>query len=441
MKVSTEFTGLKLGDYLRQFEEDMSVRYIEPMSAHEIDIENYEVSTDEFAELKYDGHRGLSFIGEKIRVFSRRISKKSGWFSENSDQVPHIRDMDVKGLAGTVLDGEFDYGNTSMGVQSVMGSLPERAVKFQEENGYIPFKAFDILYYKGINIQRMPLWKRKVYLAKAIMELNSIHVQFAAMYMTNSTAKLFGDRVYGYSPDYSLENFITNHVEIVKDYGELYSEVIGEEQEGIMMKSMDGIYEQKRSKSYLKVKGQSTWDCVVMGFNEPTKEYTGKEESKWNYWEADGELIELEGKDKALEWSETQGVSIIPVTKPYFNGWCGGIKFGVWRTVEKGELKSEFGAKGFETMTYNGEIIFDREEGGKTYYRVLVQVGDCKGLTEKIMRDIKMRGNELVGTVIEVKANGIIDEEIGSLRHPRFKKFRNDKETETCTWENHIRKL
>ena len=40
-------------------------------------------------EEKYDGHRGVSqFTEEAIRVFSRNVSKKTDWFSENTDQLP-----------------------------------------------------------------------------------------------------------------------------------------------------------------------------------------------------------------------------------------------------------------------------------------------------------------------------------------------------------------
>ena len=414
------FSDWTFDDYLAQYEKDKSVRWIEPMSSHEIDIFDYKGSVDEFAELKYDGHRGLIHFGDVARCFSRTVSKKSGWFTENTDNVPHIRDMAIPSLKGTVLDGEFDYGNTSMGVQSVMGALPERAIKFQEDNGYIPFKAFDILYYKGINVQRMSLWKRKVYLALVLKELWDTHGEeatwymiYADMYMKENTRHKFYDLVTHYTnseiedntDDLSVQYIIHSAIHVVDEYSELYMKFLDEDKEGIMLKNMLGIYEQKRSRSYLKIKGQSTWDCVVIGYSEPTKEYTGKELHKWKYWEVDGNLVEISGENTEMDMELLQGIDVLPVTKPYFMGWCGAIEFGVWKD-------------------------------GK-----LVRVGDCKGLTESEQENIRINGESLIGQVIEVKANGILDEKKGSLRHPRFVKWRKDKTSDMCTWEAHIRKL
>ena len=44
---------------------------------------------------------------------------------------------------------------------------------------------------------------------------------------------------------------------------------------------------------------------------------------------------------------------------------------------------------------------------------------------------------ELIYTVIEVGANEIL--KTGKLRHPRFIRFRNDKEASRCTWKDHLR--
>lgn len=446
-------------DYLAQYDKDKSVRWIEPMSSHEINIYEYEPKVEEFAELKYDGHRGRVEFGEVARCFSRVVSKKSRWFTENTDNVPHIRDSAFPEMFGTVLDGEFDYGNTSMGVQSVMGALPEKAIAFQEENGYIPFKAFDILYYKGINVQRMPLWKRKIYLAMSIMELrehtidNEHNFQYADMYMTQETRFEFLKHVTDYTyngneqdtRDLYLNQFILDHTKLVDSYSELYSKFIEEELEGIMLKTMHGIYEQKRSKNYLKVKGQSTWDCVVMGYTEPTKEYTGKELHKWTYWEVDGKLKELSGEGEAIELASTTHQYAIPVTKPYFMGWCGAIQFGVWKPFRETEelerilgIKYELSDLEVDQLADEGCIRYDESTGDSL---VLVHVGDCKGLTEKNLELIRKQGDELIGTVVEVKANGILDEEKGSLRHPRFGKWRKDKTSEMCVWKDHIRKL
>ena len=73
-----DFQGLTFNDYVMQYEQDKSVRWIEPMSSHEINILEYQPKIHEFAELKYDGHRGRLEFGDKVRCFSRTVSKKSG---------------------------------------------------------------------------------------------------------------------------------------------------------------------------------------------------------------------------------------------------------------------------------------------------------------------------------------------------------------------------
>lgn len=451
---------LTFQDYVAQYEKDKSVRWIEPMSSHEINLVDYPVKNTEYAELKYDGPRGLIHFGEVARCFSRVPSKVTGWFTENTDNVPHIRDSAFPGIFGTILDGEFDYGSNSNGVQSVMGALPEKAIQFQEENGYIPFKAFDILYYKGINVQRMPLWKRKIYLAMIIMEIYDFHgeessryFEYATMYMRNDVKNTFLHNLLNYplnlkdalDVNVELNNFIYSHIQLMNNYLLLYEEFIDEGFEGIMVKNLFGIYEQKRSKNYLKAKGQSTWDCVVMGFTPPTKEYTGKELHKWKYW-SDGDLVE-ETLYIATIHSEEQAQRLldmghVPVTKPYYMGWCGAIQFGVWKPFDEDYFLHkyyddiDYGEYALNQMFDKGEL---RDFDGETYQ--LVHVGDCKGLTEKQQEFIKSNSESLIGTVVEVKANGILDKETGSLRHPRFQKWRKDKSSEMCKWEDHLANL
>lgn len=417
--VRPKFVGWNYEDYIEQHKKDQSVRYIEPMSAHE-DSEYFdrEPFNYELAELKRDGHRALIFIGrEANRVFSRRVSKKTGWFNENTDQVPHIRDLDLHELEGTVLDGEFDFGTNSMAVQSVMGALPENAIQYQAKNDWIRFYGFDILYYKGINIQKMSLWKRKYYLAKAIRAITKkypfCYIEMLPMYVTPVVSNLLETRWRKYADDKEVVDFLLKHVELINSYKDKFFEVVKEGKEGLMIKPLGGIYEQKRSKNYVKLKKHETWDVFITGLEPPTMEYEGKllEENRireWKYWydPADDEKIEV----KVEEGEVADGYLVencIPVSKPFFMGWCGGIRFGVWK---------------------DGQVF---------------EVGTCKGLTEEIMEDLKQNGEKYIKEkrVFEVLAQEIIDKKKGSLRHPRFMKWRDDKSHEQCTFEAHIREV
>jgi ATP-dependent DNA ligase len=166
---SPKFSNWDYAKYLEEFNKTKEVRFLEPMTAQELDEDKLQKHLAEnrvVGEQKFDGHRGLVFITSKgNRIFSRRVSKQTGWYAENTDCMPHIRDIVVpEDLYGTVIDGEIllPIENCSCRqVQSVTGALPETAIKYQLENGFAYLCAFDILYYKGINIQKMPLWKRK----------------------------------------------------------------------------------------------------------------------------------------------------------------------------------------------------------------------------------------------------------------------------------------
>lgn len=417
--VRPKFSGWSYEDYVRQHREDQSVRYIEPMSAYE-DSEylEREPSNDELSELKRDGHRALIFIGKEAnRVFSRRVSKKTGWFNENTDQVPHIRDLNLHELEGTVLDGEFDFGTNSMAVQSVMGALPENAIQYQANNDWIRFYGFDIIYYKGINIQKMPLWKRKYYLAKAIHAISKkypfCYIEMLPMYATPAVSNWLETKWKKYADDKETAKFLLEHVEVVYSYKDKFFEVVEEGKEGLMIKPLDGIYEQKRSKNYIKLKKQETWDVFIVGLEPSTMEYEGKllEENRireWKYWYDPSENEKIEVKVEKGEVADDYLVEkCIPVSKPFFMGWCGGIRFGVWK---------------------DGQVF---------------EVGTCKGLTEEVMEDLKQNGDEYIKEkrVFEVLAQEIIDKKKGSLRHPRFLRWRDDKSHEQCTFEAHIREV
>lgn len=405
-------------DYIDMLKHNRSILSVEPMSAHE--DKNYLTrditASDEIAELKLDGHRATVQIGEESnRLFSRGISKITGWWGENTDQVPHIRDLLLPEYAGTILDGELDYGSTSMGVQSVTGALPETAIQYQFKNGFVNFFGFDILYYKGINVQAMPLWKRKVYLMEVLMAFHKEYgvcgMEILPMYVNPKSASAIIQKWSSYVKDEFLLAMLDRNIELVDSFKVKFREVLDAEREGLIVKNINGIYEQKRSKAFIKLKGVSTWDCVIMGITDPTKEYEGKlltsgNLADWNYWyhpESDA-YVEIPKGEKATDDILMQ---CDPVSKPFFMGWCGAIQFGVWKD-------------------------------GK-----LVKVGDCKGLTEKVQQDLKENWEKYVREerVFEVKANGILDEEKGSLRHPRFKKWRDDKNSEDCVWNDHIRNV
>ena len=420
--ITPKFRDYTFDDFYNDFLNNTGIRFLETMSAFEPDT----IEEDEncIAEKKLDGHRHLLYIcGDCNRVFSKRISKKTGWFKENTDQLPHIRDLKLPNLKGTVLDGEILWGENSTECQSVMGALPETAIQNQVmSKKWAKSCCFDILYYKGMNVQKLPLLKRKQYLYKVIKEIQ----------------KLYCIDYIDYMPIYALRSMFnevanSNVGRVIKacSFEGLFNELVGQGAEGIIVKNLDGKYEQgKRSRAFSKMKKHSTWDCVFMGLTEPEREYTGKKltEDKMDEWEY---------------WEDEE-----PVTKPYAMGWCGGIRFGVWKPVNWKAFVEECGGK------LHAEATFDQCKSLGTMYKrydvfakkmnyfQLVEVGVAKGLTEELMIDLKENWEEYLKEkrVVEIMAQEVLDKKKGSLRHPRFYRWRDDVNHDVCTWDKHIRK-
>lgn len=379
------------------YQADPYIKFLEPMTCQECDHKNIP-EEGKIVEEKFDGHRSLCYITDNSnRFFSRRISKKTGWYAENTDCVPHLRDYSgFKNIIGTVLDGEITMPTGEFSdVQGVTGALPATALEKQRTCGFAIYNVFDVIYYKGINIQAMPLWKRKIYLHLIFIQNwlpNFVEVPY---YSIDSTADRF---VQLKDKDKTGKYYIYEPVpKIISSFKDFLEKKWEEGKEGLVVKDMYGKYEQKRSKLFLKLKKTKTYDVVIMGYQAPTREYSGKTPETWEYWEGRSSGVPLKS-------NFVRGSDAVPVTKPHAMGWVGAIDCGVYKD-------------------------------GK-----LVKVAEVKGITDKDQEYIKAHRNELIGTCIEIKAQGIIDLETGSLRHPRFSRFRPDKNGggEDCKWEDYV---
>lgn len=440
--VTPKFQGLMYDDYRRAYKKDKSIRYLTPMKAEELMGDDLEVvinDPDTIAEQKWDGHRALNFFTETSnRIFSRNVSKQTNWFSENSDQMPHIRDTVRVNIKDSVIDGEITLPIENCScreVQSVTGALPETALKNQLEKGFAIFNAFDILYYKGVNVQHMPYWKRKVYLWKVISETCVPFIVMCPIYATQSCMEKLRDLWMEYDPETS-KNGLLGAIKVVEDYKSLYKNMIEREYEGIILKNIYCEYEQKRSKNFVKMKGHNTYDCIIMGYEEPTKDFDGKTDLKeWQFWESYEGGIYTKGLPENQNMDECR-----PVTKFYAMGWIGAIHIGVWKRKPLQTFIDEFGEKGYrkelDKMIKAGTLMMAEDNN---YYE-LVKVGRCAGLDDETRAEISNHKEQYLGAVVEVEAQKIINNKTGSLQHPRFLQFRPDKESEECTFETHIRR-
>ena len=435
----------KFSHYKREDYEAEGVIPIDPMCAKEPlnDKELEEMLTSQFfyAEEKLDGVRATLHIREEgNRIFSRRISKKTDWFAEKSDNVPHIRDLKVDHeFYGTILDGELRIeGGDFKDISSIMNCLPQEAIKRQETLGKVVLHAFDIIYYKGIYVAKMPLWKRKKLLSHMVEQLNCPYI-VEELFISQSIQQPFTQAL---KDDYlnekdmlrekypnlyeCLENTLPNSTVLTMNKKQWYEYIVYNGGEGLMLKNINGTYKHQRCREYTKLKKFETWDCVVYGYTEPTEEYTGDHLETWQYWGMyrQGHLEEIIEGEEPMPWTRDHHVE--PVTKHFAKGWIGTIQLGIIVTNEELEKWEKANKKKAE---------FRPIEGGQLN---LMYIGECGGFTESVREEISKNKDKYMLQVLEVKGHEV-SKKTGGIRHPRFLRWREDKGNLECTWKDHIR--
>lgn len=245
----------------------MKFMQIEPQPARGTLREEMWDSPDWIAEEKYDGDRRIAqFCGKIVRFTGRRKSVKDGLFVEKTENVPHLSGGRVlqkitpihvppPALEGTVLDGEMivdpddsavpSLEGKSKFVTSIMGSLPEEAVRKQIERGWLRYVVFDCLFYKGKDVRRHSLEERQDMATAAVRTWGN---PFAAM----------AEQVIG-------------------EGREMYERVIARGGEGVILKHVNHRYGDKNL--WVKVKKVATYDVVIIGFKaakETSKKVNGE---------------------------------------------------------------------------------------------------------------------------------------------------------------------
>lgn len=95
-----------------------------------------------------------------------------------------------------------------------------------------------------------------------------------------------------------------------------------------------------------------------------------------------------------------------------FDGIVTGYEYG------KGKYNKEKIAK----------LVFSQYDGG-----VLVERGAFDGFTKATIEDMTINIQKYLGRVVEVKCNEVLKS--GKLRHPKFNRWRDDKDPKQCSWE------
>lgn len=200
------------------------------------------------AEVKYDGDRRITqFCRGIVRFTGTRQSVGGGLFVEKSENLPHLNKDPPCGLEGTVLDGEIVApwaeklpGGSSKHVTAIMGSSPERAVALQRERGWLEYRVFDCLWYKGEDKRGCSLPVRRGFAQAAVREWHSAYV-----------------RRVDFSQAEANKREMWEHA-----------------REGIVFKHQDHTYGDERL--WVKLKKEATADVVVMGFKPGKGQHAGK---------------------------------------------------------------------------------------------------------------------------------------------------------------------
>ena len=289
-----------------------------------------------------------------------------GDYLNKIEWVPQIQPFFDALPNGTCLLGELVFPNNegSRNTTTIMGCLKEKAIFRQQNIKPLHYYVFDVLAFNGQIGYDRPM-KERVKLLEKISEVYHYDcVDFAKYFRGNE---------------------LWNQLQFILAAGG----------EGIVITHEDALYEpgKRPSKTTLKVKKelQQSIDCVIIGVNPPTMEYTGKEIETWPYWYNTKEAKRISGN---LYKDYSMGATIVPVTKNWFYGWAGSIKLGLYDD------------------------------------RKMVHIGDLSGVTE----EIKENWRDYVGAVIEVSGMEIMADTYG-IRHPKMLGFREDKAPSECKIE------
>lgn len=321
-------------------------------------------SGEYFGQIKKDGN-WYQYVtaGTNAYLFSRTESVVSGLLTEKIENVPHIQKELSKLPPNTILIGEIYYpGLTSNEVRQVMGCKPAKAIKRQEELGNIKYYIHDIIMFNGVSLISKGAFERYNFL-KAVFDKLSLLGDSIEL------AEAFEDNLY-----------------------ERTGQALESGEEGMVLKKKDCPYVpgKKPAWSAIKVKQVDYADVICMGFESPTEDYDGIELEAWDYWElSDGSKVNK-------EQAKASKLTMRPITKSHYYGWCGSIIIGAYN--ESNEL---------------------------------ISIGSVSsGLTDKLKEQMKQSPENYIGQVCKCQLMQKFEK---AFRHCIFKGFRDDKNPKECT--------
>lgn len=252
--------------------------------------ENMFKNTPIIGTVKKDGYFSqLVKDNNEVHLYSRTVSKKTGYYSDNIEKVPHIKDWAMNELPnGTCIIGEVYYPNgTSKNVTSVLGALPEKAIERQKgEYGKIHFYMHDILAYNGEDYV-----------------MNNMTYDYRYSNLCEHT-----DIATPLIPELEVARCYDN---AYLDLNKVTIDKLAAGEEGMVFRVENGLYApgKRQPKVMFKIKqAQNDIDFVITEVLPPEYLYTGKESETWGYKDKEGNLI----------------------TKAAYYGWAGALRLGAY---------------------------------------------------------------------------------------------------------------
>lgn len=323
--------------------------------------------------IKKDGYWSQLIKEEnQVYLFSRTKSKKTGFYSDNIEKVPFLKEWAMNNLPnGTCIIGEMYYpGGTSKNVTSILGALPEKAIDRQENGGFgrLHFYMHDILRFNGEDyvVNQVDYSHRYSNLCR--------HIDIGTELIKETEVASCVDNFYC-------------------DLNKSIDRALAAGEEGMVLRYEDGLYlPGKRTPSVMFKVKESTdeLDFVITNLLEPEKVYTGKNPESWRYWlTSNGDKVDLSiEKDRLL---------VEPITQDYYRGWKNALEIGAYDNA--------------------GNLI--------TTGRV------ASGLSDAVKEDMTCNPDKYIGKVCRIRAMSV-DKKALSARHPYYLGLHESKDAADC---------
>lgn len=339
-----------------------------PIEKRRQETHNMIFSGEWYGSRKCDGYYERLIKDEDGNCFMVARSKNvRGEATEKLAWVPQIHDFMENLPNGTVLLSEcwLPGAEGSKGITSLLGCLKDKCIARQEAGQKLHFYIFDVMSYGNDDYTKLGALKRFERLHEISHLYNHPYIEWAQYYN--------GEELWN-----RLQTGLAD----------------GEEGVVITHKDCPVYFKRTPARQTLKIKKelQDTIDCFFTGkATSPTKFYSGKEIESWQYWinAYTGEKLPV-GEHYYESVRDSQ---ILPVTRPYYNGWAGSLEIG---------------------LVDNGKVV---------------GIGYLSGLPD----EVKMNYKDYKFRVIEVGAMELND--TGGLRHAKMLGWRDDKKWVECSIE------